>query len=546
MAAKATRLSTFQVAIQPDSNGGLAWATPRTFVASGAGSTTTAVCSTLAALSTTNKSFVGYVVECVSATNTQNIGLRRLVKSYVDSTGTLTFYAAFPAATASGDQFRMMVPPHPYIVASAAATAGGPISDSTRNEAANYWNTYRGNGGPYLYAIAGTNLSEANQITISDYTATGEFTLGSSLSGAVAIGNYFEIWQNPEIMNSALLDLSGEVIQRAPLHGGFGRKASARGVRSGAGTQELAFRGAGASLPGDAAESHVFLRCVFDPTVGTDSTLTTGSTTTSLAYSSGNAAVGRLVCTEDGSVTMVTADSGSAYTVSPAVASAPYTTDTLYGVCQYTPADEVNSALSIKQWRGKDIVQYAWGCVPVPTFAMARGDYLKIAMNIQATDWMQMGGSGTALSRAYDPLMSTVDPVKCGDARAMIDGVSWAVKSFSFDPGLDIQPRVNVAAPNEHDGFELVGDNPTGTLEVYLDSSTRKALDDFLAGKLVTICVQSGSAPGFPGIFAVWCYQCRYTGATIGDDAGHVTLSLPFEVCDHDTSALPRYAIGIV
>jgi hypothetical protein len=243
---------------------------------------------------------------------------------------------------------------------------------------------------------------------------------------------------------------------------------------------------------------------------------------------------------------MVTADSGSAYTVSPAVASAPYTGDLLYGVCQYNPADEVNAALSIKQWRGKDIVEYLWGCVPVPTFSMARGDYCKIALNMQVTDWMQMGGSGTALSRAYDPLMPTVDPVKCGDARAMIDGVSWGVKSFSFDPGLDLQPRLNLAAPNEHDGFELVNDNPTGTLEVYLDSSTRKALDDFLAGKLVTICVQSGSSPGFPGIFAVWAYQCRYTGATIGDDAGHVTLSLPFEVVDHDTASIPRYAIGIV
>jgi hypothetical protein len=123
--------------------------------------------------------------------------------------------------------------------------------------------------------------------------------------------------------------------------------------------------------------------------------------------------------------------------------------------------------------------------------------------------------------------------------------VSWGLRSFTFDPGLDIQPKVNTAAPNNTDGFEIVNDAPAGQLEVYHDASTRKSLDDFLAGKEVELLIQVGSNPGFPGIWALWCYKIRYTGTTIGDDAGQIVLSLPFQVVTDPTSTLPRWAMCV-
>ena len=548
MTCRMTKLSVVSWVAQPDSTGGLSYHTVKTFSASGAGSTTTIVSTTLGAQGDTNDDFVGYIVECTDADNTQNQGLRRRILANNDATNTLTT-DAFPAATSSGDQFLLMIPPHALCVASDTNNTSNYIVTRDRDEADDYWDGAAAEGGPYIEVVAADNASTTNHPMVVDSSNANQhivFNSTTNLNGAVAVGDYFELWHHPEVMNDALLECTEELIDRRTFTGYYGSQASRAGNRAASGTLELAFRGPGAGRIGSHAECHEPYRCVFDATnSGGNSTADAGCTTTSFAYTVGNHAVGQMGVTSDGYVVMVTADSGSAYTVTPAMGVAPAAGATLYGMTTYKPTTCINLALAIKQWRGKQLIEYVWGAVPSVAISGERGGWLKIALNFQGADCMQIGASGTEPNRTWYPRLPTVAPVKLGNMRAMVDGVSWGLRTFSFDPGLDIQPKPNLAAPNDTDGFEIVNDNPAGQLEVFYDASTRKSIDDFLAGKEIGLMIQAGSTPGYPGVKGIYCHRIRYTGKSIGDDAGQMTLTLPFQVATDTTSTLPRWAVGV-
>lgn len=549
MATRMTKLSSVDWLKQPDGNAGLLFDTVRTFAASGAGSTTTIVSTGLAGSGNSDDDFVGWIVECVDSDNTQNQGLRRRIIAADDSESTYTI-DALPAATASGDQFVLYKPPHAIAVAAAgSSTTTNYVTTRDRNETNGRYSGTAAEGGPYLVVVNAGAASMTNHPLVSTNLASNtKISLATSLTGAVALGDYFELWKHPEIINDGLFECTQELIERNAMTGTYGRPASRAGNRSASATLELAFRGPGAGRAGSHAEAHEMLSCTMAFSNGTNSTVDAASSTTSVTYSSGNHAVGQLAYTADGYACMVTADSGSAYTVSPALGVAPAATSTLYGVTTYKPTTSVQGAIAVRQWRGDDILEYIWGAVPAISFSATKGDFLRISGAFQGADWLRVGASGTALTRAYLPKRSTVDQLKCGIGRGIIDGSAFAIRSLNFDAGMDLQQRVNVNAPNDTDGFALVGDNPTGTIEVYNGATERKALDDFLAGKEITMLAQFGAAPGFPGVFIFYAYKIRYTGAAIGDDAGQVTLSLPFQVIEDPTAAagIPRYAIGIL
>ena len=98
------------LALMPQSDVvGLIPGTPAEFTVS-AGTTTTLTSAALAAVSDSDDDFVGYLVECVSASARSNQGLMKKIESYVDSTGVATV-EKFPSAVASGDRFRLWIPP---------------------------------------------------------------------------------------------------------------------------------------------------------------------------------------------------------------------------------------------------------------------------------------------------------------------------------------------------------------------------------------------------------------------------------------------------
>jgi len=355
------------------------------------------------------------------------------------------------------------------------------------------------------------------------------------------------VWQCPEIMNGGLLECTQEQIERSAPTGEYGREASRAGVRSASGTLQLAFRGPGTGRQGSPTEAHRVLGCVFDYTADAGDLVVNGTgSVSSIPYDSGTAVVSNMYVTQEGAAFMCTA-AGTPAVPSPNLASTPADNSTVYGLATYEPSTGINELLAVKQHRGNGILEYIWGVAPAISFSGTRNEFLHIDCNCQGADWMRLvyDSAATAITRGYSPVLSTVDPIKLGDMRCSVDGTELGLRSFTFDPGQDIQPKINLTAPNEIDGFEIVGDNPTGSIEVFVDSNTIEALEDFLSGKEITILVQANKAPGFPGVFAIWAYKCRYTGPTIGDDAGQITLSLPFQVIRHATSALPRWALGI-
>lgn len=549
MTYRATALQSFAWAKQPDTKAGLAWGAsmPRTFAATGAGSTTTIVSTELAGYTDGNDDLVGWIVECRSATNTQNIGLRRRIKETADGTSTFTT-DPWPAATADDDVFAIMMPPHLLCVARSAATAGERrIGTRDRNETSG---RYKGNanvGGYYLIPVARDNASVTNVRLISTNNATAQnVRFGTNLSGAVAIGDYFELWKFPAL-GGKLVDVAAEPLPRENILGHFGRQASVRGVRAGSGGHEANFRGPGPARAGLVAEADEALSCVFAVTAGSATAIgdAGSSTTTLIKLDSPAGAVGQMMLTGTGYACMINSIATADNTVSPALPVAPLTSDNHYIGRTYRPTTAVQAALAINQWRSDCVQEYAWGCVPAPTFSGERGQFLKIALPMQVTDWMRIGASGTELARAYTPRLPTIDEMKLGEGRLNIDGVELNCFKFSFDPGLNLVPKVNLNSPNQHDGFELAGDDPKGQVEIFYDSNERKALDDFLNGKLVEMLLQFGDTPGVPGCFALWVRKARYTGATIDDESGLVKLTLPFDVAHVPGSALPRWALAI-
>ena len=545
MAPRQTSLSTIHWNKQPSSKGGLAFHSTRLFAATDAGSTTTIVSSSLSA--SADSDFVGYIVECVKATNSQNVGLLRRIKACDFASDTLTI-DPLPAATADEDQFHLYIPDHVLVIAqSAASSTNGYVAARDRDEADDYWNGSTEEGGSYLVVVNADNASATNHILIDDFTnSTQRLQLATDLSGAVAIGDYFELWKHPEVQGGSLLEIGMDQVERKPLSGRYGKQGSVNSVRNGSGTLEFAFRGPGRGREGLHCDLHDMFSCVMDHSdSGGASTVSGSPTTTNIPYSAGNHSVGDLCFSSEGYAGIITADSGSAYTVSPALGAAPVAGTSLFAGTTYTPSQGINAAQCFQIWRGKDVLDYLWGCVPNISINAAKGEFLKISGEYSVSDWMRLGNSGTAIERAFYPKFPSTDQIVCGAGRIVIDGSSFNLRSATFAQGLEIAPRNNLNSPNFTDGFEVVNDSPNGTIEVYYDSTERKAIEDFLNGKEVEMILQFGNAPGDSGVFVLWCNRIRYTGATIGDDAGLVTLSLPFEVVNNLSSSLPRYAFGI-
>lgn len=535
---------------QPDTNAGLAYPSIRSFATTGSADATSVISTTLSATYTGADDVVGWIVECVNSASSQNIGIRRRILSYDQATGDATT-DPFPTTVGNGDTFKLYQPPWAIAICDAAGTSGDAFVDcgDSRNEADDYWNGTAAIGGYYLEVVNAGDPSTTNHPKITDFVQSiGQikFASATNLVGAPAAGDYFEIWKHMEVMNDADIEVTQDQIERMTMTGKYGKQASRAGLRSATANIELAFRGPGTGRTSLATEADEALSCVFTATAaGAAETTDAGSNTTTIVTTSRNMAVGRMGITAQGYAFMCTALSGAAsYVVSPALGLAPPTGATVYGMRTYTPTTCLTNAMTLKRHNGLTLVKYACGAVPSPTFSGARGEWLKIALNFQCCDFVIIGSSGTEVSRTWYPRLPTVAPVRLGEMRAMIDGVSWGLRSFSFDPGLDIQPKMNLAAPNLTDGYEIVNDDPKGQIEVYYDSNTRKAIDDFLAGKEVVLFLQAGTVTGFPGVWALWCYKIRYTGPTLGDDAGQMTLTLPFQVVTDPTSSLPRWAIG--
>lgn len=531
---------------------GLQFGSPQTFAATstGAADGTEIPCSTLAASQSANDDLVGYWVECIhcaaSAGSESGAPIRRPIVAY-DHANKLVHVWALGHQVSSGDTFALLKPPHKWM----SEDAGGSqtlISDSTRNEADDALNGTNEQGGYWVEVVEADAISSTTHPLAYNWTnSTHDLSTATSLGASTAIGDLFELWRYPEV--DGLLDFGQPRIDRTHLSGGNGLPGGVAGLKDGSGTLNIPFKGPGATRIGDAAEADVAFAALLSTASCSDYTVSSGSTTATIECTASGATAGHIYMTQNGDVAVASSVAGGAITVSPALRSAPTVNQTLYGGRRYTPAELLQYAVSVKQWRGKEVVEYGWGGVPTIQIQMERGSLPKIV-----TGWQFAHHSGplthdngnAVLARQVRPKTTSVTPRTLGRTRINVGGVEFEARSCNIDLGYETSVRTNISAPDECDGFWIGPDRPTITVEAWLDTDTKAQLHKFISGVYQTVLVQSGRSYGDPGVLAFWAYKAELTGMTHGDESGVRTVQMSMRVIqDRTETTLPRWMIGI-
>ena len=531
---------------------------PRTFETTSDGNSdgTILYSTSLASYASGDDDFVGMILEVVEAQNGPGISsgapLRRTIMAYDHEDAVPTVIGkmtveSFGFQIVAGDKFRILQDPGPLW----SEDTGGStttVSDASRDEADDYWNGAAEMGGPYMMARSADSISAGTQRLITDFDqATGDATV-ATLPAATAVGDLYEAISWPEVVGGVPLSLSQPRVDRPAITGRRGQIHGVAGLREASGQLELLFRGPGAGREGEPAEIDVPLGAVCDVTAdSTDETVGSGSSTTSVNVSAA-VAQGSMWLTEAGDV-CVASDAADPFTPVPSLRIAPADGTTLYSLRKYAPAESANYAVKLHQWLGRGVRDELVGCLPSFQLAAARGEFAKITLPFTAADWKRVyeDESASAISRpsGADPILPTVTPRAVVDVRVNLDGVEYEARSVNLDLALDIQPRVNLAAPNEIDGLDIRGDAPTGTIDLYLDDDAKAAIKRYIVGDTMPLLVQIGTQAGDPGVLAVFAPQVEITGVEIGDDSGAVTAQVQFRVTLDTTSDLERWMLGI-
>ena len=518
----------------------------RTFEATSTGSSTTIVSSTLSAYAATDDDLCGALVEVVrvAAGGGSEYGAptRSRIMSYVASTDTLTV-ESLGFVTVSGDAFRILTDPG-GVFADDTGGSSTTIVDADRTEADDYWNGSATRGGPYAVCVVGGTIAAGTQRLITDFvSSTGTLTV-ASLGASTDLGDIFEpvVW--PEVFSGAPIELTQERVERASITGSFGKQHSVAGLRTGNGTIELAFRGPGTGAVGDPAEMDLPLGAITTVTAATADEAVAGTTTTTSVNVGSAVTLASAWLTESGDACIATT-AADPFVPSPTLRVVPPTGSVLYSLRKYTPATALNYALKVHQWHGQDLYDQAVGCAPTFSVSATRGEFCKLSVGLQATDFHRhhLDQTGTQITRAVDPILPTVTPRACADVRVVVDGVECEARSVTWDLGLDLQPRSNLSAPNKMDGFSLRGDAVAATVDLFLDGDALAMVRRMQRGAKARFFIQIGSVGGDPGVLGLWVNQAEIAGITMGDDAGAITAQLQIRATHDTTSSLPRWIV---
>ena len=546
------------------STNALTYGTPKTFEATGAGAAggTTIVCTTLDDYEeTTRSNFVGWWIEVVRCANgpagERGAPLRRRVLGYVDATDTLTI-EALPWATADGDKFNFLKPWNAWVATddpylTTAAVLGGTVSTATNHINSFYTShsTEAEAGGPYATAVysgtvtSTTNVSVGVMSTVT-YSATAWYGFSCTLNAAPAEHELFELWEYPEVFSGLPVPVTQERLDRKPITGVQAPLRGAAGLRDGGGAIDLAFHGPGVGREGDHTEWDVPMGAIMDAEAIVDDAVATYTTGLTQVIFSTAPAAGEIFATEAGDVFVVSALSGATATPSPSVRYAPAQSTVLYGMRKYTESTLLNYAIACQQWHGKGVREYLFGCVPAITFSGARGEFLKCSVDLKVADFTRVnkGPTNAALARQFNAKPSTITPRKLGNTRINLGGTEFEARAFTIDTGADIQPKINLSAPNGTDGSRMVKMEPAWTADLYLDTDSKSMLDQYLYGNPITVLIQAGDSVGEPGIFAFWAYECELTATEMGEENGFIAVQLQGRVTYDSTTTLDTWMFG--
>ncbi len=545
----ASRLGCFLTIDQPPSQGAPQYATPTSFEATGAGAVdgSTTVSSTLAVTTTSDHQPCGWLVE--ESDDTVNANLRRRVLDYVDGTGTLT-HDILDAQSQSGDGGNLIVPTHPYWSEDTGGSAA-QIQDATRNEVDDAWNGTAEEGGPYIEVIRADNPTKTTlKGPISDFTQAGGIA-AVDLGAASAVTDVYEAWQCLEWLDQTPLELALEMIERDAPMGTFNTPGSAVGRRSASGQKKIAMVGPGRGRAGKPSALHRLLKCALtDRGNAGDLTGHLGGSVSSVVFDAGAITKGDLYCTTEGDV-FLAGSAASPCTPYPNLRVAAADGTTIRHLRTYHPATALPGHFAVKQYRGRGLLEYIWGCVAKWSFAFAANRFFEATLDIEGCDWLQLiQDNAGAISRAWRARRPTVGAVKPTGGRVVLDGVAMRLKSGSINLGLSYALEESEGSPNGVLGYRLADCRPTGSFVGVVDTpaANGRVFSQRDSGReLSGLLVQIGTRPGFPGVFAFYGHRVQVTGCKVSDDGGKQIVEASWKLNDHDTdtSGLPTCALGI-
>jgi hypothetical protein len=544
-----TKETVFTYIFQPAGVSGLQPATPPNFAATsdGAAGGTTVISTGLTAFSATDDDFVGYIIECVNATNRRNRNKRAMVVAFDFATKTLTV-EAFPAQVKIGDQFYMYTTPDAPVVVDTAGIDEAIFQDDTRSEADDYWIGTAQEGGPYAVPRSTDLITQGLASLVTDFVdVDGVFTVSPAFNDLTKVGDFIRLMKFVEARG----DLSAErpPIAREAHIGVFGELEKEPGLRAGSGSLELYRRGPGYGREGLPAEAHDFLRCSMDYVAGVTDTAVAGSSGSSIKYTTGNAVPGQFIRTAQGDLCMVLADDGvDTYTVDPAPRSDPTAGDILGPVATYKQGSKLNGALTIYRWVGgvRTVLTTFYGCVPIPTIGAGMNQYGNLNFSITSADWYQatLDETGAALARNLCGRWPTVAPRQSNMMRCNVGGVEFSLTSCSFTPGSANFMVPNGTAPNWSDGGAITNDAAQFELVAILTETTRRALDDRISYGPVSMMIQDGQIAGEPGILGVWAKAVQFDAVPQSDNSGIQQITITGSVVAQPCQQYPAFAVG--
>ncbi len=498
------------------------------FTATGAGSTTTTVSTALTLAS--NYGYIGLLMRCTSATNTENVGVVVLVRAFNAGTDTMT-HTPFPAATASGDQFECADVDARVIDSSGGvsnAITAGPRATSS-NEPDDFWNGY------YAVAEAVTNTPQGTPLLVTDFATAGG-ALSTTLPGVSVLGDFWFLRKFPKLHGPPTIEWRQEDIERLAQHADCGEEGDVHGARSWSSEWTLPLKGSGtAAGDGVAAipppELAPALRSIFDTTSVTgDAVVAQAGTSPANSTSVFNIATGGLaqfpvggfVMDQRGRAAVVTASAANggdpdSITVNPPLFVTPATGHVVNGGYSYEPKVTGHKSMTLDGYIGGNMRWTGYGGVPtVRIVDIKRNTLPKIVLGYQGNYWITYAATTpTPLVGQFDSVL----PKSANDCYVLLQplGSSAAptrlvVEECTIDYGMELGMEDAASLFDAVYGNRILDTRVRVNLTCKLDTASPNdsyaEVVRYYGKQKFSLLVQHGSRPGHTVAF--YAHKCSW------------------------------------
>lgn len=548
-----TRHSSISYCKQPTHLGGPFLDNPQQFSESAGGSRVTITPSP--GIVDLDTSYVGNLVECVSATNRANIGRRAKIRAAASGAGTFTI-DALPANVSAGDVFQLLRTPDGTAVLTNVGAAGTLIA-AGRTEANDYWDGTAAEGGYYVEVQNADNHARSYHPLVTNWVlATATLSVSPNHATNSVVGDLCRLVKHPDVLNAALVVPEIPELVRESLTGSYGRERGEQGIRAASGVYEMPFRGPGIGRAGLKSDLYDWLDCVFVPTaMASTIEVDAGSGLVTLQYAAGTPVNGVCALSPNGEAFMIEQLNAGAtsFGVSPNLTTVPASGTICTGGYTFTESATTRKALTVYQWDGNHVETELYGGVPSFKISFAKGEFTKIEASVTFADWyrryLDVSGGTDPAEREWFPRLPTNQALMSKDVRLVFsDAIDFPVTSGTIELGPELEEDVNLAAHNETNGQQVVQVRVRGTFTCRLNATTEPILTEVINRGVQRMAVQIGRVGGHPGVLFFWADKVSIASAPITDDGGQLSLEIAWEVVRDETglaAGMPPWALYI-